>query len=1034
MKAFFLIYTALILASPPALHAFGKNKVQYQRMRWEYLQAEHFTLYFHQNQGALPEISYIWIDDIYSSLSSRFGYTHSRRVPIVLYESPALFEQTNIISEILPEEVGGFTEIFKNRVALPFNGCWSDLRHILHHEMQHAFIFGIMLDGSVFRAASSHVPLWFNEGLSEVLSTGWTRDADMYMLDRVLLGNVPPPGPALDGFLAYKGGQSFFYYLHSIGGDSLFNRMLREFNRTKQPERSIEAIYEKSLEELGRSWLNELRRIYWPEIGRRLLPSDHAAPVTVNTRDRSRFNMRPKISPCGELIAFYSDRKDYTRIIITDTSGKLQRAIGQHRLSGSFESFQPLSGAMAWSPDGSELAFIAKKGGRNDIRIVNARTGRQRKTVNLPLSAITGLDWSRDGGRLALTAISYGQTDLFLYDLNTLELRALTNSPESKTAPRFSPNGKKILFATTDTVGLRNDPLTQTPWKNPRPTSNIAMFDLETNRASLLTNTMWNDKQPAFSPDGKHFVFVSDRNGIDNLYIARMDDPGNPRPLTDYTGSAGNPDWAADGSAIVYDNFLGQAWNIWRMTNPMKKILGDSALAKTRWAEYEEGASQEFFRNPNRKIYATDDNDGDDNGNGDDTNKNTDADISTAPHTEGVQHLASPANDTVSANNNVTYDDTVHPSPDTIPVPSPYTLRFTPDFLIFGLGISTYSGASGQAMASFSDIMGDHRIVLAGDLQMDFTDYARIFLAYQYLKMRTDITVGSFYNRYYSYDGFFRRHFHDLETGGFLGAGYPFSRFSRVNADLFVRHMQRTPITGDDKTVLEHNALQTNFAYTFDNILWGITGPLRGLRGQARIYLAPPLDLTDEAYLSGDIDLRHYTHINRKYVWANRVTAGGTIGLDGKSAARRFFLGGTENWFNYAVNRTEYDDNLEYSYYSSIVTPLRGWDYFDVTGDRMLLMNSEFRFPFIREISTVWPLPMRIRFINGALFMDAGYAWTRKEQTEKHLPLPPKLLGGYGFGMRANLGIFVLRYDRGWPTDWHTIGRPTNYYSLGAEF
>ncbi|MDR3013371.1 MAG: BamA/TamA family outer membrane protein [Chitinispirillales bacterium] len=1014
MKTLPLIFALLFLALPPSAAGFGKNKVQYEHMAWQYLQASHYTLYFHQDQGTLPEITYTWLDDIYADLAKRFDFTHERPVPTIIYGAPALFEQTNIITAMLPEGVGGFTEIFKNRIAVPFNGSFHDLRHVLHHEMVHAFVFGAVYGGGIFGAASANVPLWFNEGLAEILSSGWNRNADMYMLDRVLHSNVPPPGHALNhGFIAYKGGQSFLYYLYSIGGEALFNQMLIEFKETRAAERSIERVYEKSLEDLGTDWINELRRIYWPEIGRRMLPSDHATPITNTAADRSRFNLRPRISPDGQSIAFFSDRRDYTRIIITDTTGReLRRIGGQHGLlGGSFESFQPMSGSLSWSPDGSELAFVVKRGGRNEIRIVNARNGRRQKTITPPLAAITGLDWSRDGRYMAMTAIEQGQTGLYIYDIEASELTVLDQTPGTKAAPRFSPDGTKIIFTETDTVGLGRGPFASTPWS----TSNIAIYDIKTKLKYLLTDNEWNDKQAAFSPDGEKFVFVSDRNGIDNLYIASIDDPENPRPLTDYTGNVANPDWAADGSAIVFDNFMRQSWNIWHLKKPEENILESDALAMTRWAMHEESNGQiPFFEKRGRRENVSDnaeENEEDDVG--------SDIDIA---------------------------DDSVRSPIDTIPDPRPYRLRFTPDLVIFGLGISTYSGASGQAAAMFSDIMGDHRVTLAGDMQIDLTEYAQIYAVYEYLKLRFDLFTGGFYNKYYSYDysydGHRHRFYHDLETGGFVGVRSPFSMFSRVDAQFFGRHLQRKPfVLETDQLISDHidpNTIDNNdilgiFGYSFDNILWGITGPLRGFRGRARLQIAPPLGFTDEAYISGDIDLRNYTHVLRRFVWANRVKLGATAGLDGNRAARRFFLGGDHNWIYYGIDGRNYDDNLQYSYYSDIVTPLRGWNYFARAGDRMMLMNSEFRFPFIREISTVWPIPMSIRYINGAVFADAGSAW----EEDIHGNLPPEFIGGYGFGMRANLGIFVLRYDRGWPIDWahwKRSGRPINYFSFGAEF
>jgi outer membrane protein assembly factor BamA len=292
--------------------------------------------------------------------------------------------------------------------------------------------------------------------------------------------------------------------------------------------------------------------------------------------------------------------------------------------------------------------------------------------------------------------------------------------------------------------------------------------------------------------------------------------------------------------------------------------------------------------------------------------------------------------------------------------------------------------------------------------------------------------AGGFYYKYYSYDGRFRQYYHDLQTGGLAGLSYPFSIFSRADLLFVGSYIERVPITGDDTATRYSNELLSVLGYSYDNILWGITGPLKGTRARARLHFSPPVSAVEESYVSVDIDMRHYAHFFKRFVWANRVTAGASFPLKGENAARRFLLGGNQNWFNYDVNIDNYDENLYYSYYSEITAPLRGWKYFDITGDRMLLMNSEWRFPFIREISTVWPLPMQIRYINGAFFVDGGYAWTEEEQRGS-FPIPPRLAGGYGFGMRANLGIFVLRYDRGWPMG-RGRGGPINYFSLGAEF
>jgi outer membrane protein assembly factor BamA len=224
-----------------------------------------------------------------------------------------------------------------------------------------------------------------------------------------------------------------------------------------------------------------------------------------------------------------------------------------------------------------------------------------------------------------------------------------------------------------------------------------------------------------------------------------------------------------------------------------------------------------------------------------------------------------------------------------------------------------------------------------------------------------------------------------------------------------------------------------------------MTGPLNGSRATASIEMLPPFSFINEPFFAFEIDVRNYLHLFKRFVWANRLFIGGSEPLsDNVPSPRRYLLGGNENWiFTYSdINYGQYEKNVRYAFYSSMVVPFRGWRYFDLSGTRVAVLNSEFRFPFIREFSTVFPLPLAIRYVNGAVFADIGNAWDPEQQVQ-HLPIPRNVYGGIGFGCRINLGMFLLRYDRGWPVDLGEMfrtngnpypGRPINYFSLGAEF
>ena len=154
--------------------AFGLNKVQYNRFKWSYYQTEHFDIYFPQGGDTIAYFAAENVEDMYHSISETIGHDLTARVPIILHNTHAEFEQTNVVRFPLHEAIGGFTEMFKNRIVLPFEGNYSEFYHVLKHEMVHAFINNfLMVPGAgVSYQNTFQFPLWVNEGLAEYASLG----------------------------------------------------------------------------------------------------------------------------------------------------------------------------------------------------------------------------------------------------------------------------------------------------------------------------------------------------------------------------------------------------------------------------------------------------------------------------------------------------------------------------------------------------------------------------------------------------------------------------------------------------------------------------------------------------------------------------------------------------------------------------------------------------------------------------------------------------------------------------------------------
>src|SRR5699024_7085242 len=165
----------LLLNAPHAeaqYFAFGKNRVQYKNFDWRYIQSTHFDVYYYQSKNYdLATFSALALEAALKQIQEDFGHRIADRIQVVIYDSHVDFSETNVVAlPIYSGGIGGVTDLFKNRITMPFAGDYDKFRAVLHHELVHAVINDMFYGGSVQSLVSGNalqIPLWFNEGLAE---------------------------------------------------------------------------------------------------------------------------------------------------------------------------------------------------------------------------------------------------------------------------------------------------------------------------------------------------------------------------------------------------------------------------------------------------------------------------------------------------------------------------------------------------------------------------------------------------------------------------------------------------------------------------------------------------------------------------------------------------------------------------------------------------------------------------------------------------------------------------------------------------
>lgn len=526
-----LLVLAGLFIAIPTLRAqyFGRNKAQYETFDFRVLKTDHFDIHFYPEEEQAVRDAARMAERWYDRLSRLFNHQIQRRTPMILYANQGDFQQTYVISDMIGEGTGGFTEPIKDRVVLPLASSYAENNHVIGHELVHSFQYDIASALSIGTAAGAgggslsgaeamaRLPLWFIEGMAEYLSTGrQDPNTALWLRDDVLHDRIPSIDDiSTDSrYFPYRYGQALWAFIAGRWGDDVVPRLYRA-GLQGGLEVASRRILGMSLDSLSDEWVTSLRAAYQPELTGRALPRDAGRRVLAEDIDAGEMNVSPAVSPDGRYVAFLSSRDIFTiDLFLADArTGKVLDELLSADANPHLDALRFISSTGAWSPDGRQFATVVYSQGNDELAIIDiASRSISRQIPVQNVGAISSPSWSPDGRQVVFSGSKGGITDLYTVEVSSGAVRQLTDDRYADLQPVWSPDGSTIAFVSDRATATDFATLSFAGMEI--SLMNIASGEI----TSLPLFASGKAINPQYSPDGASIYFVSDQDGFSDIY------------------------------------------------------------------------------------------------------------------------------------------------------------------------------------------------------------------------------------------------------------------------------------------------------------------------------------------------------------------------------------------------------------------------------------------------------------------------------------------------------------------------------------
>ncbi len=495
-----------------------KNKPRYRKGDWRILESQHFKIYTYGESNELAEFYLSEAEKIYEEFSREMKMNaFSEKIKVIIYDSVRDFEETNILPGLIPEGLGGLTEMIKRkRVVVAFRDSPVGFRALLRHELTHRYQAELLESNkSGSQVGGNPPPLWFMEGHAEHRARSRDVCGELIVRDGYLNNSlasvnddywpthlVYSQGPVVCRYLAEK-------YRHK--GD-VISEILRK---------TSELGFEKAFQAVTGQTLKDFSK----EVDRHIEETYHYLRPKADICDDARsFGSGILLASSGQFFITHRYVLGRDALFINWSDGKnisSEKLVEDDYLKTEVIRNHPL----AISPDfgfyehgasfglGNSVVYAVDSGGKDAIRIRYFSFDQEKRKFQVKRAESYLPKGVRDiqhpimvsDDEIAFVGREDVFAEVFLFNKKTGEVKKLTSSMKRTCRGLAYSRTLNILVTSVE---------------NEKTLSyDLALGNLKTGTWQLITETKENEFDPEFSLDGKKLLYVSDANLVHNIHL-----------------------------------------------------------------------------------------------------------------------------------------------------------------------------------------------------------------------------------------------------------------------------------------------------------------------------------------------------------------------------------------------------------------------------------------------------------------------------------------------------------------------------------